>query len=320
MPKRPSPLSKASSKMSSKKKSASKSWLVKGRDNINERKKASEEVNGRRAPEFWLTNGESAIIRIPMKASEVEASVDRHNFPAKSKSGKRYFRSFTCTGDEDCEGCKAGSKTSTRWPLIVIDHRKMDYTENGKKVNRSKVPKLWLPSINELDKLMAVLEDYQEDRGKPLALSKALLRVRRTGEKAQTSYMFTIKKSGSPMDAAEEKALEEFTETYGALEDIIAPISTKAQKAIVGNADDDEDDDDDDERPRKKSRRREEDEDEDDDEDDEEDDEEVDDDDDEDEAPRRKKKRSRRDEDDDEDEDEVDVDELDDDDEDEDDD
>jgi hypothetical protein len=231
--------------------SAAPGWLTKGKANIKEAQEANKAVSGGNfIPEFWLRNGEMAVIRIPMKVSELEVSVARHNVKMRSKGGKPYFKQFTCSGDADtCHGCKMGDKASIRWPLVMIDHREIEYqdydkeTKTKKKVKRSKVAKLWLPSIQELDNMMAALEDYKLDKQKEIQdLSKYLIRVRRVGEKAKTSYKFTIT-GRADMDEKEITRLAAFTKEYGTLVDLLKPIPLAAQRKMMGAAPADEGED-----------------------------------------------------------------------------
>jgi len=220
---------------------ATPGWLTKGKKNIKQQQEANKAASGGDfLPEFWLKSGERAVIRIPSKVSALEISVARHNIPVRTKWGRR-FRQFTCTGDSDsCAGCAAGLKASIRWPLILLDHREMEYndynpeTKQKTKVKRSKVAKLWMPSVQELDNLMAAIEDYKQDKGKEITdLTNYLVRVRRTGEKAKTSYSFTIA-GRSEMEEKETKRMESFKKKYGSLEDMLKPIPVSAQKKLMG--------------------------------------------------------------------------------------
>lgn len=265
MPKRVSPLLKsarsaANNKVSDKKDKPSKpasgapSWLTKGRDNIN----ANKPTGNKMVPEFFMGNGESAVIKILDRVEDLERSVGRHQYPARSKAGKKYFRAFTCSGDADsCAGCANGDRASQRWPLLVIDTRELKVRDRttGKMVVRKGEVKLWLPSINELERFVGACEDFAEENGE--VTGRVLCRVRRTGEKAQTAYSFTIKKAGAGLTPEEKAAVTAFTEEYGSLTDVLAPLTLAEQRKIVGApakggddeeeaADESDDDDDDD--------------------------------------------------------------------------
>lgn len=241
---------------------SSQGWLTKGKAKIKEAQEAQKAVSGGNfTPEFWLKDSENAVIRIPAKVADLEVSVARHNVRLRSKSGRPYFKQFTCSGNpETCAGCAAGNKASIRWPLIIIDHRVIEYndynaeTKTNTKVKRAKVAKLWLPSIQELDKLTAALEDYKLDKGKTIVdLSRYLIRIRRIGEKAKTGYSFSIIRR-EEMDEKETKRLEKFTKEFGTLETLLAPMPLAAQRKLLGmgtgegkkgaNKDEDEDDSD----------------------------------------------------------------------------
>lgn len=231
-------------------------WLKKGREEIDSNKSTG---GGSFARDFWLNNGENALVRFPYNTVEdMTVSVRIHTYPAKTKTGKRYFRSFTCTEDPStCAGCANGDKSSQRWPVIVIDKREMEYDvrdkkdpKKSKKVNKTDVAKVFKPSVQELDNLAYALEEYSERAGKPLkSIRKAIFKITRVGEGPKTSYRFSVVKVGQDWTDEETAALEDFEKESGTIEKILAPISKAEQKKIIGihGSDDDEDDSEDEE-------------------------------------------------------------------------
>lgn len=257
MPRRMSPLARSAKKASGESAvSNTPGWMTTGRDNIKEKANSGGGNFAPMVPEFFLTDSESAVLKLVEPFGDLERAVGQHSYPATSKAGKRYFKSFTCTGDPDtCVGCARGDKPSMRWPLIVIDTREMQYqeydpkTKTKKKVTKSNVVKVWKPSINELDRFFGAVEDYEDDTRKSVKdTSRLVVRVRRTGQKAQTAYSFTVKKAVK-LSEADQKKVDIFFEEFGPIEEILKPIPLAEQKVIAGAAvkDDEEYGDDDDE-------------------------------------------------------------------------
>lgn len=249
MPSKPSSLARSAKGDASEKKS-SNGWLTKGRDNV-QAKKSSGGFGTAFVPEFFLKDKEVALIRIPTKLSNLEISVGRHTYKKKSKRGNEYYQSFTCTGDEDCMGCRNGDKPSNRWPMIIIDKRKdqpikvmSEDKKSSKIVKKSDVVKRWTPSLNEMEKFLAACEDYKTDKGKDPAISKMLIRVRRVGQGAQTGYTFSFVKT-EELSEKEIKNLAKFKEEFGDLESQLKPLSKADQKIMIGDNTKDRDSDED---------------------------------------------------------------------------
>lgn len=261
MPSKTNPLLRGARELSKKKsndedddqddKATSKApgWLTKGKDKIDSEKKANQ-GGGNRPMDFFLLNKEKAQIRLLLPLDKLEQSVGRHQYPAKSKTGKRYFKAFTCTRDpKTCAGCANGDRPSMRLPLIVIDMREIEYkNKDGKGTEtRSNVPKLWLPSINELDNLTTAIEEAREDQGdENIDTHNSVIRVSRQGEGPKTSYRFSVVKTGVKLSSEMKEAVAAFEEEYGTLMEILKPLPLAEQRVIAGiRASDDEDDEDD---------------------------------------------------------------------------
>lgn len=250
------------------------SWLKKGDDEVAKQKnRGGSSKLFMDIPQLFLKSGERARIRFLQDFEDVTVSVNRHNYRKISQRGSPYFVSFTCAGpDSGCLGCANGDKASARWPVLLVDMRKTDIYEDGRKVPRAGAVKLFMPSIQEHENLRLALEEENEKRARkgedPVDLRDVIFTITRVGDKAQTAYRFSVFDE-EPMPRKYDARFEKFTEKYGDLEKILEPLGAEDQaRAIEGASDnqgrrmaapkkvaegeddlyaDDDDDDDDDE-------------------------------------------------------------------------
>lgn len=190
-------------------------------------------------PEFFLGDGESQIVKIITPIDQIERSVGRHSYPAVSKRGKRYFRSFTCVQSaEKCAGCANGDRASMRWVVEVIDPRPATVrvydpeTKQSNEVEKKCLMKLFMPSVNEIERFFSAVDDYEEDNGPVEGVIE--VKIKRTGSKSQTAYDYRIKRVGCGLKPSEKQAIEDFHAQFGEVEQALAPIPLKEQQSIVG--------------------------------------------------------------------------------------
>ena len=236
------------------KRSSGPSWLAKGEESVESRKKqAGGKSFFNDVPTFFLGEGEKARIRFVESFEEVTQCVDRHTYKKISQSGKPYYITFTCVGrDNGCQGCANGDKPSARWPVLLVDMRRTDVYSGGKKESRAGAVKLFTPSIKEHENLRLALEEENERRARkgedPVDLQDVVFTITRTGQKAQTGYRFSVY---DEMELPQKYVdrYDAFIEEHGGLEKILEPLSEEDQLQIIeGSVGDDN-------RPNKPSRK-----------------------------------------------------------------
>lgn len=232
---------------------AGASWLKQGKEQIDQMRNNGGGGNFKpMVPEFFLMDKESVVLKlITPIGPELERVVGRHQYPATSKAGKRYFKAFTCTGSPDtCAGCANGDRTTNRWVLEVLDPRELEYrqwdseSKKSVKVKKSNVAKLWLPSFNEMETFFAALEDFEDDKGEA-PQGRLEVKVRRLGSGPKTSYAFTVKRNNVGFTKTEKQAIEQYREQFGTVVEMLAPLPLGEQKKIVGSSVEEEEDVDD---------------------------------------------------------------------------
>ena len=180
---------------------------------------------GQRAPEFWVKDGESRLVRFV--DSDAVVSFECYRF----KYNGRWSR-FTRPrpGKPDLFASKLGLRPQRVFVFRLID---IDgYTDRrGKKMTN--LPRFFVVSNRLYDQLQMLASEVGED------LNEFNIKVSRTGQGRDTTYLF-IPKQGSPMTSQMKKAISAFPKW----QDVYKPLTTDQQRSLVGNVVGSEDDDD----------------------------------------------------------------------------
>lgn len=179
--------------------------------------------SGQRAPEFWVSNGESRLVRFLDHDATVSFKVYRLKVNGRwqkyvqPKPGKQnYFESAL------------GLRPQQQFVFRVIDIEGYTNKRTGKKL--SNLPRFYVVGARVYEQIRMLCKE-NSDSG---PLNSYNIRVGRSGEGTETTYTF-IPKSPTPLDPMMKKAIGTFphwTEFY-------KPTSESQQQTVmaqVGNA------------------------------------------------------------------------------------
>jgi hypothetical protein len=191
------------------------------------KKKQEYEENKNEGPyEFWLSDGEEAIIQFLQDEPFV---VDGHS--VKIGSAKNFkFVPCQLNTQRHCLMCREGIKLITKFAFKILDYRgDWDKDKKQYKYNK-KVEKIWIVGIKVAEALKARVDRTGKE------LSEVVLNVSRSGSGKTTSYNF-------------EKAFDEddvplrpikYKEEFPPIEEILVPPSDKKLETL-GFSDEDDD-------------------------------------------------------------------------------
>lgn len=187
-------------------------WFSQGRDAARghvQRSNAEREAQkGRFALDFWMKDGEEALIRF---REDEPVTYYEHSITV---NGKR--RPFTCPGEDVCPACKKGIKRRWRAAYNVIDYRTWKDKKGVEHSHDVKVYKCGKMVFEDLDKI---------DRR--YGLTSRDLTICRTGAGLDTKYTWFHE---DPADLSREDRNKDL---YDLLE-VLAPLEVSKLSQLVG--------------------------------------------------------------------------------------
>lgn len=189
---------------------------------LAQKKKQSEEREdfADKIKEFWLADGESAIIQF---LSPEPFCMEGHSI--KNSSGKWMFTPCQKAVQRHCLVCQDGAKTTWRAAFKIIDYRGDWDKDKSKFKHNTKIEKIWFVG-ETIASSIAALKDSKVKSGD---LTDAVFEVSRTGSGKSTSYTVTIARD----EETDEKLRPVvFKEQFDDLEVLCRPLSDDALEAL----------------------------------------------------------------------------------------
>jgi hypothetical protein len=173
---------KSGSKKAPRKKSGKKKWFTSGadqaRDHVKREKARRNAQASSRFPRFFLKDGEEASVRF---VTDEPVGYEEH---AEQVNGRWEY--YTCSGDEDCLGCKRGVRKSWRAAYKIIDRRTWTDRKGNSHSNEIKVLKVGIRAFPMVDKIQ-----------KRVGLRTRDVSIERTGQGIDTTYTFMAEEKSS---------------------------------------------------------------------------------------------------------------------------